>query len=200
MDKILNWIKKNGITAALIALIVAMLVFPDVKAWIMRQVASTGLLNPKIEQTQETETEEAETVAILPEFIVSDSKGLATNTADLNGKVVFINFWASWCPPCRAEFPSIQKFYDKYKDKENIVFLTVNMDEKPELGMQYLEKEKYSIPFLVPSGNVPQEYFKGALPTTVILDKSGKIRMFHAGMADYSTSAFYSEIDQLIAE
>lgn len=200
MDKILNWIKKNGITAALIALIVAMLVFPDVKAWIMRQVASTGLLNPKIEQTQETETEKAETVAILPEFIVSDSKGLATNTADLNGKVVFINFWASWCPPCRAEFPSIQKFYDKYKDKENIVFLTVNMDEKPELGMQYLEKEKYSIPFLVPSGNVPKEYFKGALPTTVILDKSGKIRMFHAGMADYSTSAFYSEIDQLIAE
>ncbi len=151
MDKILNWIKKNGISAALIALIVAMLVFPDVKAWIMRQFASTGLLNPKIEQTQETETEEAETVAILPEFIVSDSKGLATNTADLNGKVVFINFWASWCPPCRAEFPSIQKFYDKYKDKENIVFLTVNMDEKPELGMQYLEKEKYSIPFLVSS-------------------------------------------------
>lgn len=74
------------------------------------------------------------------------------------------------------------------------------MDEDLEKGKAYFEKEKYTIPFLIPNGNIPNEYFGGSLPTTIILDKKGKIRMKHEGMADYSKNSFYEEIDQLLKE
>ena len=119
---------------------------------------------------------------------------------DLKGKVVFMNFWASWCPPCRAEFPSIQKFYERYKDNPGVIFLTVNLDEDPGVGEAYLKKEQFTVPFLVPAGAIPSVYFSGSLPTTVVLDKNGGIRLQHAGMADYSKASFYKEIDALLDE
>lgn len=192
----MNWIKKNGFSTLLIALLLAMFIFPDVKSWFLRQVASTGILNPKIEKT---ESSKQSSIAV-SEFSVADLQGKSLSTSELKGKVVFINFWASWCPPCRAEFPSIQKFYDQYKSNENIVFLTINMDDKPELGTAYLQKENLNVPFWIPSGTIPQEVFSGALPTTLLLDKTGKIRMKHTGVADYSTASFYKQIDDLMAE
>lgn len=192
----MNWIKKNGFSTLLIALLLAMFIFPDVKSWFLRQVASTGILNPKIEKT---ESSKQSSIAV-SEFSVADLQGKSLSTSELKGKVVFINFWASWCPPCRAEFPSIQKFYDQYKSNENIVFLTINMDDKPELGTAYLQKENLNVPFWIPSVAIPQEVFSGALPTTLLLDKTGKIRMKHTGAADYSTASFYKQIDDLMAE
>ncbi|TXF74808.1 TlpA family protein disulfide reductase, partial [Chryseobacterium sp.] len=122
------------------------------------------------------------------------------STSDLKGKVVFINFWASWCPPCRAEFPSIQKFYDQYRFNPDVVFLTVNLDDEVALGKAYLQKENYTLPLLVPEGNIPEVYFSGSLPTTVVLDKTGAVRLHHAGMADYSKASFYEEINALLKE
>lgn len=196
MEKLKIWIKKNWSNVFLGVFFLVLLVSPDAKAWLMRQVVSTGILNSKIE-----EKAVANNVAPISEnFSLIDEKGEIINISDLKGKVVFINFWASWCPPCRAEFPSIQKFYDKFKDNKNLVFLTVNMDEQAEAGKKYLKKENFSVPFLVPNGNVPSEYFSGSLPTTVVLDKTGQIRMHHAGMSDYSKDSFYEEINQLLNE
>lgn len=196
MEKLKIWIKKNWSNVFLGVFFLVLLVSPDAKAWLMRQVVSTGILNSKIE-----EKAVANNVAPISEnFSLIDEKGEIINTSDLKGKVVFINFWASWCPPCRAEFPSIQKFYDKFKDNKNLVFLTVNMDEQADAGKKYLKKENFSVPFLVPNGNVPSEYFSGSLPTTVVLDKTGQIRLHHAGMSDYSKDSFYEEINQLLNE
>ncbi len=103
-------------------------------------------------------------------------------------------------PPCRAEFPSIQTFYDRFKSNKDLVFLTVNLDEQTALGKMYLEKEQFTVPFLVAEGSIPTAFFNGSLPTTVVLDRSGKIRMHHAGMADYSKESFYQEINQLLNE
>ncbi len=170
----------------------------DAKAWTMRQILSTGIFNPKIEEQNETSTEKIEEKS--ENLIVKNENDEIIQTSDLKGKVVFINFWASWCPPCRAEFPSIQKFYNEYKNHKNLVFLTVNLDDDPSAGKMYLRKEKFSIPFLTPSGSISEKYFNGSLPTTVILDKSGKIRMQHNGMADYSKNSFYEEINRLLNE
>ena len=134
-------------------------------------------------------------------FQLSDCKNKTSKDGQaVAGVWTVLDFWASWCPPCRAEFPSIQKFYDKYKSNENIVFLTINMDDKPELGTAYLQKENLNVPFWIPSVAIPQEVFSGALPTTLLLDKTGKIRMKHTGVADYSTASFYKQIDDLMAE
>ncbi|WP_209388984.1 TlpA disulfide reductase family protein [Chryseobacterium sp. RR2-3-20] len=198
MEKFKLWLKKNWSTVLLFSLFVVLLVNKDAKAWTMRQILSTGIFNPKIEEQNETSTEKIEEKS--ENLIVKNENDEIIQTSDLKGKVVFINFWASWCPPCRAEFPSIQKFYNEYKNHKNLVFLTVNLDDDPSAGKMYLRKEKFSIPFLTPSGSISEKYFNGSLPTTVILDKSGKIRMQHNGMADYSKNSFYEEINRLLNE
>ncbi|MCT3897465.1 TlpA family protein disulfide reductase [Elizabethkingia anophelis] len=200
MEKFKMWIKKKWSTTLLVTIFVILLVSPDAKAWMMRQIISTGILNSKIEDKNIKKSVNENNPVIAESFSVREESGKLINVSELKGKVVFINFWASWCPPCRAEFPSIQKFYEKYKGNNEIVFLTVNLDEDPAKGKLYLEKEKFSIPFLIPNGDIPTEYFSGSLPTTVVLDKTGKIRMHHSGMADYSKDSFYEEIDQLLKE
>lgn len=199
MENIKLWLRKNWSTALMVAFFLLMIFSPDAKAWFLRQVASTGLLNSKIDDAPEELAQE--NVATLTENLsVRDEAGNVINTSELKGKVVFINFWASWCPPCRAEFPSIQQFYEKYKGGGKVVFLTVNMDTDLSAGQKYLHDEHFTVPFLVPAGQVPQSYFTGALPTTVVLDKSGQIRMNHPGIGDYSSAAFYKQIEELINE
>lgn len=200
MEKFKMWLNKNWSTTLLVTIFVILLVSPDAKAWMMRQIISTGILNSKIEDKNIKKTVNENNSVIAESFSVREESGKLINVSELKGKVVFINFWASWCPPCRAEFPSIQKFYEKYKGNIEIVFLTVNLDEDLAKGKLYLEKEKFTIPFLIPNGDIPTEYFSGSLPTTVVLDKTGKIRMHHSGMADYSKDSFYEEIDQLLKE
>lgn len=194
MNKFPLWIRKNWSTVIMIAVLILLWVNPDAKAWVMRQMISTGLFNSKIEE----KTEESSLVP--PNFSVKNENGEITETSQLRGKVVFINFWASWCPPCRAEFPSVQKLYDRYRSNEDMVFLTVNLDDELILGKNYLQKEKFTIPFLVPNSSIPKELYSGSIPATTILDKTGKIRMHHSGMADYSKASFYQEIEQLLKE
>ena len=194
MNKFPLWIRKNWSTVIMIAVLILLWVNPDAKAWVMRHMISTGLFNSKIEE----KTEESSLVP--SNFSVKNENGEITETSQLRGKVVFINFWASWCPPCRAEFPSVQKLYDRYRSNEDMVFLTVNLDDEIILGKKYLQKEKFSIPFLVPDSSIPKELYNGSIPATTILDKTGKIRMHHSGMADYSKASFYKEIDGLLKE
>lgn len=196
MDKIKIWLRKNWGTALMLFFFIMLFVSPDFKAWVMRQIISTGIMNAKVEKKETISS--SKTPA--ENFMVMDNSGNTINTSDLKGKVVFMNFWASWCPPCRAEFPSIQKFYERYKDNPDVIFLTVNLDEDPGLGEAYLKKEQFTVPFLVPAGAIPSVYFSGSLPTTVVLDKNGGIRLQHAGMADYSKASFYKEIDALLDE
>ena len=200
MEKFKIWLKKNWSTVLFVGIFILLLVSPDAKAWLMRQIISTGLLNSKIEKKSVGKPLEEMNPSISESFTVKDENGKIINVSGLKGKVVFINFWASWCPPCRAEFPSIQKFFEKYRSIDELVFLTVNLDEDLDAGKMYLEKEKFTVPFLFPNGNIPKVYFSGSLPTTVILDKTGKIRLQHAGMADYSKDSFYEEINQLLKE
>ncbi|MDR2235048.1 MAG: TlpA family protein disulfide reductase [Chryseobacterium sp.] len=191
-----TWIRKNRSTLVLFVFFVILLVSPDTKAWLMRQMISTGIFNSTIKESPVSTEKGSAAIS----FEVADEKGTVINTAQLKGKVIFINFWASWCPPCRAEFPSIQKFYEKYKTHPDMVFLTVNLDDNPELGKVYLTDNQFTIPFMTPVQNIPGEYYSGSLPTTVVLDKQGKIRMQHSGMADYSKESFYKQIDQLLKE
>ena len=196
MDKIKKWLRNNWGTAIMLLFFLLLLISPNFKTWVMRQIISTGIMNAKVERKETISSSKA----IAENFMVMDNTGNTINTSDLKGKVVFMNFWASWCPPCRAEFPSIQKFYERYKHNPGVIFLTVNLDEDPGVGEAYLKKEQFTVPFLVPAGAIPSVYFSGSLPTTVVLDKNGGIRLQHAGMADYSKASFYKEIDALLDE
>jgi len=187
-----NELKKRWLSILFYALIIVFLFSPDAKSWLLKQVVSTGLLKAEIKKDSDKNTSEAVT------FSYTDAKGEPATTADLKGKVVFINFWASWCPPCRAEMPSLKNLYQKFKDDDRFVFLFMNEDEDKNKAIEYLEKNSFTIPLFYSSGNVPREIFSGSLPTTIVLDKEGKIVLKHQGMAGYDTEGFIRQLKELL--
>ncbi|MDF0720171.1 TlpA disulfide reductase family protein [Kaistella sp. PBT33-4] len=191
----LQYIKKNAFTIVMVIFVGIMFVSPDAKSFVLRQLMATGLFNASMDKKDAATASQANT-----DFDFTDEKGNVQNTASLRGKVVFINFWASWCPPCRAEFPSIETLYTQFKNNPDMVFLTINEDNDPAAGKAYLEKEKFSVPMYQSNGNVPAEIYSGSLPTTVVLDKKGKVRLHHAGFANYASDKFVKQIEELINE
>lgn len=129
-----------------------------------------------------------------------NEKGVVVRLADLKGKVVFINFWATWCPPCIEEMPSIQTLYNKFKDNNHVVFLLVDVDNNIEKASKFLRERKLDIPLNVPNSEIPTSFLAGAIPTTVILDKSGNIDVRMEGGKDYSTPAYAEALQSLIDE
>ncbi|MDN3693769.1 TlpA disulfide reductase family protein [Chryseobacterium tructae] len=194
MEDLKKWIRTHWSTVVMVVVLIIILVNPDAKAWLMRQVASTGILNSSISES----VDKPGNVAAYSGLMVKNEDGTLIDPSQLKNKVVFINFWASWCPPCRAEFPSVQKLYDRYKSHPDMVFLTVNLDDNLALGKNYIKNKGFTVPFITPAGSIPEELYNGSLPTTVVLDKKGEIRLHHTGVADYSKDSFYEQIDSLL--
>ncbi len=103
----------------------------------------------------------------------------------LKGKVVFINFWATWCPPCIHELPSIDQLKQSLKDNKDIVFLLVDVDGDMEKSSAFMAENKYDLPLYIAEGDIPAEFLGQSIPTTVILDKAGKIVERLEGSRDY---------------
>lgn len=190
-----TFIRKNGLNIAMGIVVVILLVSPDAKAWTLKQLMRTGLFNASIE---EKHTGTSDIVGV--DFQFEDENGEVRRLSSLRGKVVFVNFWASWCPPCRAEFPSIQALHSKFGNNPDIFFLMMNEDRERSAATNYLDQEGYEFPVYRSRGPVPEEIYTGTLPTTIVLDKKGRIRMHHTGFANYSSRKFLEQIEALIAE
>lgn len=106
-----------------------------------------------------------------------DQDGKQISLSDYRGKVVFLNFWATWCPPCQREMPEIQKLYEKYKDSGDVAVVTVVMPggkEMDESGIKNFLKEKgFTMPVIFDDGRLSSEYQITSLPTTYMLDRDG---------------------------
>lgn len=142
--------------------------------------------SPKVEETG-AEAVDKETIAAM-DFELKDQYGKTHRLSDYKGKVVFLNFWATWCPPCRNEMPHIQALYETYgKNEGEVVFLSVagpnQGQEKDIAGIRgFLEAEKYTWPSVMDeSGEVFQMYRVSALPTTYMIDKNGNIYGYVSG-------------------
>jgi hypothetical protein len=94
--------------------------------------------------------------------------------------------------------PSLNKLYLKLRSDERFVFLFINEDEDKEKGINYIQKEHLSIPFYYRTGEISQDIFSGTLPTTIILDKEGKVVLKHTGMAQYDTNEFIAQLKALL--
>ena len=129
-----------------------------------------------------------------------NAKNETVNLDDLKGKVVFINFWATWCPPCIEEMPSIQFLYNKFKDNKDIEFLLVDVDNNMEGALKFMEKRNLDMPIFVPNSPIPSTFLDGAIPTTVILDKKGNIDVRLEGARDYASPNMSKALDSLLAE
>lgn len=126
-----------------------------------------------------------------------DQNGKPFNLQKANGKVVFINFWATWCPPCIAEMPSIEALYKDYNDK--VVFLLVS-DEKPEKIKAFKDKNSYGFNFYNPVSNHPNSFETRSIPRTYVIDKLGNIVMDKGGAANWNSESVRTVLDMLLSE
>ncbi len=122
--------------------------------------------------------------------------GQSVNLADYKGKVVLINNWATWCPPCVAEMPSLVRLYPEYKNK--VVFLFVAQD-KPEKVQMFLQKNAWDIPVYYMQSNPPALLQSSSIPTTFIIDKEGHIVVKKTGAADWNSGQVHDILDKLVA-
>lgn len=114
-----------------------------------------------------------------PQFILKDLDGKGVPLVQ-QGKVTVINFWATWCPPCREEMPELEKFVQK--NGASIAFAGVNIQESPGKIAEFLRQHSYTVPVLLDSdGAVAGAYRVGAIPTTVVTDREGIVRFRKTG-------------------
>lgn len=120
--------------------------------------------------------------------------------SELKGQVVLVNFWASWCGPCRKEMPLLEELYVKYKDL-GVVFLGINVESESEKALKFLQTTPVSFPILMDKANsVTELYEVDAMPTTVIIDRDGQIRTHHRGYRDGYEDLYEADIKKLARE
>ncbi|WP_394746779.1 TlpA family protein disulfide reductase [Spongiimicrobium salis] len=126
-----------------------------------------------------------------------NTDGQALNLSAEEGKVVFINFWATWCPPCVAEMPDLQELYNAYGDK--VSFLFVANDEVDRVNT-FMKKKEYSFPVWFSKSNTPIGLEHPTIPTTYLIDKSGNIVLKETMVADWNSEEFKKILDRLLKE
>lgn len=115
-----------------------------------------------------------------PDFALPDLEGRIVRLSDLKGRPVLVNFWATWCPPCREEMPAIEEFYRKYEGRIEVV--GVDVGEKPETVREFLADQPFSWTFaLDASGTAMQSYLVSAIPMSYFIDADGVIQAKYIG-------------------
>ena len=119
--------------------------------------------------------------------------------SSFRGKVVILNFWATWCPPCRAEMPSMEILYKRYKD-QGLEILAVDIGENANTVRQFIQKNNYSFPVLLDTTKQTSAiYGVEAIPTTYIIDRNGKIIGRIIGSINWDTQQIFNAFDKLLS-
>ena len=159
---------------------------------------------PKIEseksQTQKLK-ESPQEGFMAPLFTLEDLGGTQISLADFKGKVVLLNFWATWCAPCRIEIPSLERLYQLRKDKAfEILAVSVDRTSLSKVA-SFVTDYRMSFPVLTDSrGEVGRRYWTRAIPSSFLLDKKGVIRWKVVGAREWDDAYVLSKIDQLLSE
>jgi len=120
-----------------------------------------------------------------------------TNLSQSEGKVIIINFWATWCPPCVAEMPELQELYNEYRDKVDFYFIT---SEKSETVNFFLDKKGFELPVYLQIEKSPEVLESSSLPTTYLISKTGEIIMRKTGAASWNSDKVHEVLDGLLGE
>ena len=134
-----------------------------------------------------------------PSFTLKDVQGQIVSLEQFRGQVVVLNFWATWCPPCREEMPSMEKLYHDYRDK-GLVLLAVNVEENGQQAVsQFLQRTPYSFPILFDdSGDVQRAYGVYRFPESFIIDRNGVVVEKIIGGRNWLTGSIFKLIDFLL--
>ncbi|WP_335965513.1 TlpA disulfide reductase family protein [Galbibacter sp. PAP.153] len=153
-------------------------------------------------QARSNENENKDETATMPDstqadfnFKLIDKEGNTKSLADFKGKVIFMNMWATWCPHCIAEMPSIDKLHEEMGDE--VAFVMLSLDKDFEKAKDFDKRKGYNLPIYEPGSNMPTMYQSSAIPTTFVIDAKGNLALTHKGTADYSTQEFKEFLNSL---
>lgn len=149
-------------------------------------ILKTGLMNASAETVKED-------IDFNYDFQIKDLNGNRLDFRKFENKVVFLNLWATWCGPCRAEMPTIQKLYEKMNGDPNVAFVMLSIDKDKDLPkvIRYLKDKEYTFNGYMPSGYLTEQLNVPSIPTTFVISKEGKILTKEVGTTNFNTNRFY---------
>lgn len=150
-----------------------------------RRRSSSGGAQPQTETTADAPGALDSSSPIIgqpaPDFALRRSDGAVVKLSDLRGKVIWLNFWATWCVPCKQELPDIQKLYDE-KRGDGLEVLEINYQEGRADALAYMEARSLTMPLLLDGGSVFDQYKLKGLPDSFFIDRDGKLSSMNIGL------------------
>ena len=141
------------------------------------------------EQQNNTDNNMASAPASVPSFSVKDINGNIVNLQSLKGKKLFVNLWASWCPPCKREMPSIEKL-SKSVDNDKVKFVLISFDDQFENAKRFVSSKGYKLPIYYPAENPPALFNVQGIPATFIFNENGELIKRVDGSENYDTREY----------
>jgi len=172
-----------GVFFAVIGIIYVTGWHTEVVGGFQRLLLMTGIHQPNIENpTKEIDAHYA--------VQLEDLQGNAHSLEDFKRKVIFMNLWATWCPPCVGEMPDIHNLYQSIASEKEIVFVMLSLDEDIEKVKKFIKRKEFQFPVYVLKGGLPPVYNATVIPTTYVISPEGKIALKNEGIAQYNTEKF----------
>jgi thiol-disulfide isomerase/thioredoxin len=186
----MNFLKNNW-SNLLFALLIALLLIPQTSMPIRVFFSRLVAMSP-------SEVADVETIVLKDyHWDLTSLDGKEVDFSQSEGRVALVNLWATWCPPCVAEMPSLQKLYDLYGDKVDFYFVS---SEAPEMLRKFLKKKGYNFPVYIETSRPPSELQTKSIPRTFLISKEGKIVIDESGAADWNSESVEKLIDKLVSE
>ncbi|WP_339625993.1 TlpA disulfide reductase family protein [uncultured Maribacter sp.] len=185
--------RKFKISDIIFVVFIALLLIPQTRTPI--QVAlnklKVAVWSPSVEDEEDQEQ-------VVPfEYVVQELNGATKRIAIGQGKVTFLSYWATWCPPCIAELPGIQELYSDYGDKVDFVLLS---QEETDKVQRFITKKGYDVPVYIPQMQAPEILQSNSLPTNYIIDAKGNIIIKETGAADWNSNKVRILLDGLLSK
>ncbi|QLE00169.1 TlpA family protein disulfide reductase [Galbibacter sp. BG1] len=171
--------------------VIALLLFTPIGTQIKVFVNRVFATSPTIEKGNSSDSIESY------HWQLQNLDGSIYSFEDAKEKVVLVNFWATWCPPCIAEMPSLQRLYNDYKN--DVVFLFVTNENK-EVVEKFFRKHDYKLPVFNTISSVPKRLDYSSIPATYLIAKNGSLIIDEKGAADWNSKAVRQKIDQLLEQ
>lgn len=180
---------KNQLTNAAVIVLLALFLFTPVGFHLRVYISRLFSFSPSVLAVDER------LVLTNYNWQLTNTEGDSFDFNEVRGKVVLVNFWATWCPPCVAEMPSLQKLFNDYGDK--VVFVIVAQDEKKKVS-SFLNKKEYSFPVYFENTSSPDLLSTEYIPTTYIIDKRGEIVVQTTGSKNWNSNTTRELLDKLL--
>lgn len=171
----------------IVLLVVVILVAIMVSSYIKQQIETNRALDSNVlgEEVDLATVEGLKQGQLAPDFTLRNLQGEKVTLSSLQGKNVVLNFWATWCVPCKAEMPDFQQYYKKYAKKQNVEIVAVNMtfsNDSPKKVQHFIETFDLTFPILLePEQGASAQYEIITIPSTFIIDAEGKIQHYIKG-------------------